>query len=117
MKIWEKSIQNPSETPWADWIICGKKIWEGRLYRDDWTNVRVGDIIIFKYDNNNKNFKVVVTDLKYFIDFGEAFNTLGMGLVPVEGISVEDVVTFYKKYYSEADTIKYGVVAVGVKLL
>ncbi|XWV26923.1 isomerase [Tupanvirus soda lake] len=116
MKVWEKSIQNPSKTPWADWIINGNKIWEGRLCRDDWMNVCVDDIIIFKYDDNKK-LKVVVTELKHFADFGEAFRQLGIDLVPIDGISVEQVESLYMQFYSKEDTMRYGVVAVGVKPL
>lgn len=123
-KIWHKSIQNPYETPWANWIKNGMKKYEGRLCKDEWANMKIGDTIIF-----NNNFEIEITELIFFTDFSEAYRTLGKNLVPGKyyyngdiacplqiDISEKEVSEMYSKYFSEKDIKEYGVVAVGVRL-
>lgn len=114
-KVLRKNIQNPPNVPWLDWIIEGKKTYEGRLNVGDWRTLRPEDIIIF-YDQNNKSIKTVVSDLKYFKNFRMAFRSLGQQLVPIQGISEEEVENLYWKYFKQDDIDRYGVVAIGLKV-
>lgn len=115
-KVFVKSIQNPIDTPWLDWIQSGVKTYELRLNKPSWQNIRVNDIIIWK-DWQEKNVETMIVDLKYFKSFGEAFKNLGQKMVPIKGIDEKKVINLYEQYYSEVDTKKYGVVAMGLKVL
>jgi tRNA (cytosine38-C5)-methyltransferase len=111
-RLWKKRIQNPPERPWLDWIEQGKKRFEGRLFKGDWQQVAIGDLIeLFSTD---KSVIVQVTDLRRYTDFKEAFNDLGEKLVPIEGIDADTVVMMYREYYE--DVAEHGVLCVGVSL-
>lgn len=62
-------------------IISGEKKYEGRLATKviEW-NLKPGSVINFY--SSDKEVKCIVTELRYFKDFGEAFNTLGYSLMP-----------------------------------
>jgi ASC-1-like (ASCH) protein len=112
-RLWRKRIQNTPERPWLDWIEQGKKRFEGRLFKGDWQQVALGDLI--ELVSTDKSVIVQVTDLRRYTDFKEAFIDLGDRLVPIEGIDADTVVTLYREYYE--DVAEQGVLCVGVSLL
>lgn len=110
-----------NDQPWLEWIHIGKKTYEGRLYKGDWTNVEPGDVIRFestKSDDSGQisslSVLVKVTELRRYKSFGEAFDELGSALIPILGITRKEVIEMYQRYFSEEETERYGVVAVGV---
>lgn len=107
------NIQNPTDTPWLDWIDIGLKKYEGRLNREKWAMMRVGDLIEF-VDPNNKRVLTCITDLKYYRDFEQAYDDLGSLLVPKETVTSMEVGELYSQYFTETDIKKYGVIAIGV---
>jgi len=115
MAIWNKHISNPVATPWLDWIIAGTKTYEGRLYKDDWVTMKVGDKIHFH--SEDRDAICVITDLRRYQDFAHSFINLRNQLVPIANITTDAVVKLYSQYYNEENIKKYGVVAVGVKLI
>lgn len=131
-KTWQKSLSNPAGTPWFDWVRCGRKTYEGRLCRDDWLEIKVGDIIYFYRDgivrpnnglyipiDDGEKIKVEVTEILKFKTFGEAFIVLGKNLVPeINGAepTVADVEKIYANIYKE-DIGTCEVVVVGIKIL
>lgn len=124
-----KSIQNPIETPYLDWIKSGKKIYEGRLYSkvNEW-NLHEGNTIKF-FDQDNPESYVVcnITELLKFEDFGTAYDVLGDKLII--GSTKNKVVRMYNKlfdpenYANLADGVtsdiicKVGVVAIGISIV
>lgn len=116
IKTIKKYIQNDEPTPWLNWIIDGRKKYEGRLNKNDWTNLIVGDIIIFN-DGKNRNcsIKTKVTCLKYYDNFEIAFRELGKELVPINDVTEHEVKELYNKYFSDSDIKKYGVIVVGIE--
>lgn len=108
-----KQIQNPSETPWLNWLLNSTKKFEGRLYRNDWTRMAVGDRLWLQHGSKKHLFRI--TSIHRFGDFAKAFDELGHELVPIDGITRETVVELYSQYYSTDDINTYGVVAIGVE--
>lgn len=108
------NIQNPINTPWLDWIDVGLKKYEGRLNREKWALMQVGDLIEF-VDQNGKRVLTYITNLKYYRDFVKAYDDLGSLLVPKENITSIEVAELYSKYFADSDIQKYGVVAIGVE--
>lgn len=109
-----KSLQNPPESPWFDWIANGTKKYEGRLWKDDWANLAVNDVIVF-ISPDKRELPCRVVSLPRFESFGAAFDALGAALVPVPGVNTADVVKIYGQYYKDEDVQAYGVVAVEVE--
>lgn len=116
-KLFYRQISNPAETPWLDWIESGIKTYEGRLNKEIWSKLRVGDHIVFQTVDETKEVEIIVTELRYYKDFGEAFNELGSKLVPIKDANVDDVKKLYNQFFTDDDVAKYGVVAVGIRPL
>ena len=114
-QIYYRSIQNPPESPWLDWIESGKKIYEGRLNRRFWRKIKPGDIIVWN-DGRGKKVKTVVTHILKFPSFVEAYKKLGSQLVPVGGVTESKVAQLYHKYFTSDEIKKFGVVAIGIQV-
>jgi ASC-1-like (ASCH) protein len=105
-----KHLSNKKPYNWLDYIEEGKKKYEGRINDGFWKNLRIDDkFILF---NENKEICVRVVDKKIFRNFGDAFDTLGMELIPLKGITRDEVINLYGKYYDKNTIDKYGVVAI-----
>lgn len=66
--------------PWLQMIKSGKKEYEGRIYRDDWAEMKPGDII--KLYNENEEYNVQVIGKVMARNFDELYDVLGSKLVP-----------------------------------
>lgn len=120
MTTWHKQISNPSDTPWLDWIEEGIKVYEGRLNKGDWSNMKVGDTIIFtttEWDYNKSGVKVEITKINQYDTFGDAFRKHGCRLVPIPGVSSNQVDNLYSRYFPMVDVLRYGVLAIKVKVV
>lgn len=107
----KKSLQNPPESPWFDWIADGTKKFEGRLCKGDWSTLKAEDIIVFTCPKNRELTCQIISTPR-FETFGAAFDALGSALVPVPGVTTADVVKIYGQYFTEEDVRNFGVVAI-----
>ena len=104
--------------PWLDYIISNKKIFEGRVNKGFWKDLKIGDT--FTFSDDAKHIDVIVTSLKYFRDFGDAWFILQDKLIPTEiydVISMTDARNIYDQYFSREEINHFGVVAVGLNLI
>lgn len=118
-KTYNKHIANPPSMPWRDWIAHGIKTYEGRLLnpQKDWAKMKIGDKIRF-YTEDREDLWVEVIDLQKFKDFDDAYEALGFRLIPVlpDKMTGNDVYTKLVGF-SMNDIKKYGVVAVGIRVI
>lgn len=109
----EPIIKNVSE-PWFSFIKMGVKKIEGRLYKGDWTKLKIGDIIIFS--NNEMGFerfvKVIVTDLVSYSNFEEYLTKEGVDTCLPSIDFISDGIKVYRNYFTEDDEKKFGIIAV-----
>ncbi len=99
-------------------IKDGKKIYEIRLNDEKRQLINVGDIIVFRKETNlDEKVDTVVKDLIYFNSFKEMAKTLPIEKVGFINKNVEEVVDAYYEFYTVEDEVKYGVIAIKVKLL
>lgn len=101
--------------PWFGMIKSGDKTFEGRTANKikDW-DLFVGKIIIFFCDS--EELTVEITSLPTYSSFEEAFDYLGYNLVPVKGITREEVGKMYSDLPID-DPKVYGVVAIEFKII
>jgi len=102
--------------PWLSLIASGFKTYEGRtaIKIQEW-NLEVGKRITFFCNDIEVN--VLVTSLKQYGSFGDAFDDLGNALVPIPNSTRAGVERLYREYYTDEEVAKYGVVAIGVQVL
>jgi len=121
----EFALQNPKENPYLDWIKAGVKTFEGRT-SDKVADLKKGDMIKL-YDRNDIDSQAIceITELRYYEDFGKAFDELGEKLIPKRNKS--EVISMYNLLYEKDNKFedgvtcdhikKLGVVAIGIKVI
>lgn len=98
------------EKKWADLIMNGLKTKEGRLNKEKFQNLKVGDLICW-----NNNFHSKIKALRTYPNFylflkEENLETCLPGVLSLD----EGVECVYYKYYSKEDENKYGVLCIEV---
>ena len=94
-------------------IESGAKKIEGRLYKNTFINLKIGDKIIFF--KKGKNIMVTVTNLTRYKNFKSMLLKEGISRVTPLSNSLETSLSIYNKFYSKEDELKYGVLAITIE--
>lgn len=109
--IWEMNLH---PEPFAA-IKSGRKDIEMRLYDDRRKGIKVGDTIEFTNNQTLEKLSVTVINLYCFNNFGElyqSFDKIRLGYNEDEIANPRDM----EKYYSKDNILRYGVLAIEIKL-
>lgn len=99
-------------------IKDGIKIYEGRLNDEKRKLINVGDIIIIKKDPERvESFKTRVVEKLYFENFLSMAENLASKDIGFEGKSPSEIEAVYRRFYSEENEKKFGVVAIKLELI
>ncbi|ATZ80711.1 poly(A) polymerase catalytic subunit [Bodo saltans virus] len=115
----QKEIKLHLSQPHFDDVKNGKKKFEGRLYKEKFSNTRLGDIII--WENDNKTFLTKIKSIRLFNTFFEAIESVGLeNILPTQAKKHKDDTTddaikksieeVYREWYSYDDEMEYGIV-------
>lgn len=97
-------------------IKNGQKVVEMRLNKNGREKIKPGDFIVFNNEQNEEKIKVTVTSVSKFSSFEELyknFDKKDLGYLPDQIADPNDMLIYYKK----EDIIRFGVLAIGIKLL
>lgn len=102
--------------PWFSLIATGSKTVEGRLHRDDWKEMKEGDIIDFTNDEFGflRKHRVKITRTKTYSTFERYLRGERICCCLPTVNKIAHGVAIYRKFYSEADEYRYGVVAIRI---
>ena len=101
--------------PAISYIIDGTKKVEGRLYKNTFRNICVGDTITFF--NKNKSVDVIVTKLNTFDNFGTMLISKGIKNVTPFAKSFNEAKSIYSNIYKKEDIDKFGALAIHLEKL
>lgn len=101
--------------PYFSQIKSGKKIYEGRLYAGKWRDVLLDDLFIVRscedktgLTKDNAILKIV-SEIKHYGNFREAFEELGEKLLP--GITdIEEAQKIYDQFYTLEQMENFSVI-------
>jgi ASC-1-like (ASCH) protein len=103
---------NVSE-PWFSLIKKGRKKIEGRLNKGTFSELKKGDIIMFK--NDNDSCKAKITGIKHYDTFHEYLTMEGLKRT-LPGIkTIEEGVNIYYKYYTKDMEKQFKILAIYIK--
>ena len=105
--IWFKSVKEPFFT----YLHNGQKTVEGRLYREDWKKMKVGDTIIWFSNPNGFQGSFEIIGLYKCPDFSSLYRLFGKQLLPNEDPCI------YRSLYSKEEEKAFGVIGVEVRKL
>lgn len=110
--------------PFFDDIRKGEKKYEGRIRKNIWAEIQVGDIITwFNDDNGNyQEFSTCVKNLSYFDTFKEAIEHVGLqNILPSEHKINSNIDTaiqnVYRRWYNEEKEKMYHVVLLEFEII
>ena len=109
--IWEMNLH---PEPFAA-IKSGRKDIEMRLYDDRRKGIKIGDTIEFTNNQTLEKLSVTVINLYRFNNFEElyqSFDKIRLGYNEGEMANPRDM----EKYYSKDSILRYGVLAIEIKL-
>lgn len=110
-QILRKNVQDP----WFTHIKNGDKRVEGRLNKSWVATLQRMDRII--WNNSDQRVSTIVKDIKSYASFREMIEKEGIQNVLPGVKSIEEGVKVYRKFYSESDEKKFGVVGIHLGLL
>ena len=94
----------------------GFKNVEGRVNDEKRQKLKVGDKLIFlKRPDEIEKIEAVVEDLVYYKDFCEMIKDYSMKEIYLEEYSKDYYIDLIKRFYSDEEINKYGVVAIKFK--
>lgn len=105
-----------SEEPF-NWIKEGRKTVEIRLFDEKRKKIEIGDIIIFRKLNSDEEIKVKVKGLFRFDNFKDLFLFIPKKYLGHESLTLDDQIKRIRKYYSEENEKKYGVLAIWFEVI
>ena len=96
-----------------DIIVNKDKDVEIRLNDEKRRKLKIGDTLVFlKRSDDIESISVIVTNLVYFDSFIDVTNYYDMKRVYLDNTSKEDYINLMKRFYSDEEVYKYGVVAI-----
>ena len=103
--------------PWFSRVFDGSKVFEGRLNKNDFKNMKLNDQILFY--NENKEFSIEIISIENYKSFKEyLIDKTIKKCLPCNYIkSIEDGLNEYYKFYKKEDEEKYGIICFGIKLI
>ena len=80
--------------------------------------LQVGDTLIFlKRPDEKEKIKATVKNLVYFSNFNEVVDYYEMKRIYLNNISKDEYLSIMKKFYSDDEVLKFGVVGIEFMLL
>ena len=80
--------------------------------------LQVGDTLIFlKRPDEKEEIKATVKNLVYFSNFNEVVDYYEMKRIYLDNISKDEYLSIMKKFYSDDEVLKFGVVGIEFMLL
>jgi len=101
--------------PHFDNVLNGKKIYETRVNDEKRQLIKLGDMIEFTHQTENRqSYSIVVIGIDYFNSFKDAIRTSGIKKVLPNVSTVEEGVKLYEAFPHKTGTFKDGAKKYGV---
>ena len=99
-------------------VKYGTKTVEVRVNDEKRRKLKIGDKITFlKRPDDIEKMDAVIEDLVYYKDFFELVKDYTMDELYLKDYSKEDFINLLKRFYSDEEINKYGVVAIKFKII
>ena len=100
-----------------DIIVNKDKDVEIRLNDEKRRKLKIGDTLVFlKRPDDIESISATITNLVYFNSFIDVTNYYDMKRIYLEETTKDEYINLMKKFYSDEEVSKYGVVAIEFKL-
>ena len=113
-KLFRKNISEP----WFSLIMIRSKTIEGRLNQDDWAEMQEGDRIDWVNEDFGfkREFRTAIISKKLYPSFETYLQAEGLHKTLPSIEKFEDGLKIYRFYYKLEEEMKYGVVALELKV-
>jgi ASC-1-like (ASCH) protein len=112
-----KIYKNHRLEPWFGYLKSGQKSIEGRLKRGKYAMIQVGDRMEVNNEDESDIVAVEVMGVREYLSFKAMLLSEPIDKV-LPGISdINEALSIYRRFYSEDEEKKFGVVAIEIRLL
>jgi ASC-1-like (ASCH) protein len=113
-----KQFRKHLSEPWFSLIMIDSKTIEGRLNQGDWAEMREDDKIDFYNEDFGlkREFRAVIVSKKIYPSFEIYLRSEGLHKTLPSIEKIEDGLKLYRFFYKQEEEIKYGVVALELKV-
>jgi ASC-1-like (ASCH) protein len=100
-------------------IKKGEKIYEVRLKKDKYNDIKINDIIIFlKKPDLKEKIKTKVNDIILYKSFNEMVDSLPFDLLGFKGYEKNEIIKVYKNIYPDNKEEEiYGIIVFKISLI
>jgi ASC-1-like (ASCH) protein len=102
--------------PYFTFIKKGIKTIEGRLNKGSFTDICIGDTVIWFTSNSAEQVKTKIVKINKYDSFYKYLKKEKLKHTLPNVKNIEDGVAIYYKFYTHVDEHKYGVLAIHIKL-
>jgi len=106
-----KTITTNIQEPYTSFVVDGQKTVEGRLNRGKFAAFEVGDVM--EMNDERTPFEVIAKTV--YSTFREMLEAEGIANVLPDTFTLDRGVDVYRKFYSEEEEKKFGVVALRIR--
>ena len=106
---------NHRKEPYFTFVKNGKKTIEGRLKKENYGLIKAGDQIVIWNEEETEKVRVLVKRVKTYKSFGQMFESEAFEKVLPEVETTAEGIRVYRKFYTEEQEKKFGVVAIEVE--
>ncbi|MFH1402152.1 MAG: ASCH domain-containing protein [Patescibacteria group bacterium] len=107
--------KNHRADPYFGFVKAGIKTIEGRVAKNLYKELKLGDEILIFNDDETENVRVRVKDTRIYSSFGEMLEKENFKKILPNVDSVEQGLCVYRKFYTEGQEKEFGVIAIEVE--
>ncbi len=97
--------------PYVSFILSGRKIIEGRLNKDKFKDLKIGDILLIGPERKKFN----IERISIYESFKDMLSKEGVNNVVPNKNTVEEAVKVYYNFYTKEQEKEFGVLAIKIK--
>jgi ASC-1-like (ASCH) protein len=98
--------------PYFSFVKNGQKTIEGRLHKEEYKLLKIGDHIIVQSREESDSAEIVVGDIRKYHSFQEMLQNEDLKKVLPEVETIEEGVAVYRKFYTDEEQEEFGVIAI-----
>lgn len=105
------------QEPYFSFLKAGKKTIEGRLKKGKYSSIAVEDTIIVQNQDGPGEVNVEVVGLRSYPSFLDMLTKENYSKALPDVTSPQEGSDIYRRFYTEDDEYRYGVIAIEVRLV
>lgn len=101
--------------PYFSFVKNGQKTIEGRLNKEEYKFLKIGDHIIVHSREGPDSVEIVINSIRKYRSFQEMLQKEDLKKVLPEVNTIEEGLAIYKKFYTDEQQKEFGIIAIEIE--